>query len=117
MGSRIKALQAQFRTMLMGVQGCLGTRIGLGNAVISWLVFRASTTLNKYKMDTAGHTAYQRVTGGTQRKPLAKFREQIWYIPNGRRDPGAKAGTFALEGFFYESKPRVMRRSLVLRTE
>ena len=69
---RVKSWQAQFRTMLMDLQSCIGCRIPLGNKVISWLVVWAAATLNKYKMDSAGRTAMQRITGGAQRRPIAK---------------------------------------------
>ena len=60
---RVKSCQAQFRTMLVGLQSGIGCQIPLGKKVISWLVIWAATTLNKYKMDHAGRTAFLAVYG------------------------------------------------------
>ena len=73
MESRIKSWQAQFRTLLCDLEMTLNIKIPLGNKIISWLVLWAATSLNKYKLDQSWRTAFQRVTGGTNRRPLAKL--------------------------------------------
>ena len=92
MDVRVKSWQAQFKTMLADLQSCIGCKIPLGNKVISWLVIWAATTLNKYKMDAAGRTAFQRVTGGTQRRPIAMFGRRVLWMP--------KAESNVFEGVF-----------------
>ena len=97
---RVKSWQAQFRTMLFDLQNCVQAVIPLGNRIISWLVKWAATVLNKYKLDAAGRTASQRVTGGGHKKPIAKFGEHIMWMPNGKRDPGMKAESNMHDGVF-----------------
>ena len=64
----------------------------------------AATVLNKYKVDSFGKTAYERVTGGQQRRPIDKFGEGIWWLPNGKRDPSLKAETMVNTGLFLGSR-------------
>ena len=67
---------------------------------MSWLVIWAATCINRYKLDRAGRTAFNRVTGGEQRRPIAKFGERVWWIENGPRAIGEKADTRLREGVF-----------------
>ena len=97
---RVKSWQSQFRTMLMDLQGTIQRKIPLGKKVIGWLVSWAAATLNRYKMDNAGRAAFQRVTGGTRRRPIAKFDESVLWMENGKRDPGLKAEGNMHEGVF-----------------
>ena len=100
MEARVKTWQSQFRTLLLDLQRCIGCTIPLGKSVISWLVCWSATSLNKYKLDDAGRTAFHRVTGSEQKRPVAKFGENVWWIPNGKRDPGFKAESIAREGVY-----------------
>ena len=106
MEARIKSWQSQFRAQLMDLQDCLGCRIPLGNKIVSWLVTWSATCLNKFKVDSAGRTAYQRVTGKTHNRPLAQFGESVWWIPNGPREIGTKAETRVKEGVFLGLRSR-----------
>ena len=54
------------------------------NKITGWLVFWAATTLNKFKLDKAGRTPFQRVTNVHQRRPFATFGENIWYMKMAR---------------------------------
>ena len=60
----------------------------------------ATTTINKYRMDAAGKTASQRVTGRNHRRPIAKFGKKIIRMPNGKRDQGMRAESNWHEGVF-----------------
>ena len=60
----------------------------------------SATSINKYRMDSSGRTAYYRVTGGSHRRPIAKFGERVWWLPNGPRDPGMKAESRTREGIY-----------------
>ena len=82
METKVKIWQSKFRTLLLDLQQCIGSRIPLGNNVISWLINWAATSLNKLKMDKAGRTAFYRVTGRCHRTPIAKFGERVLWIPN-----------------------------------
>ena len=97
---RVKVWQSQFRTLLLDLQQCIGSRIPLGNNVISWLVNWAATSTNKFKLDKAGRTAFYRVTGSSHRRPIAKCCERVWWIPNGPRDAGMKAESRTQEGTY-----------------
>ena len=97
---RVKAWQSQFRTMMIDLRKCIGRRVPLLGNVTSWLVLWAATVLNKYKLDKAGRTPYQRVTGVRKKRPIAKFGEKIMYMPNGKEDPGLKAEGNMFEGVF-----------------
>ena len=105
---RIKTWQAQFRTMLLDLQECIGRRVPLGSNATSWLVNWAAVSLNRYKLDNAGRTSYHRVTGGAQKRPIAKFGEKVWWMPNGKRNAGEKADSNVHEGIFVGLKNQMV---------
>ena len=100
METRVKAWQRNVRTPLVDLEENIGGELYLGNNVSSWLVMWAATSLNKFRLDSAGRTAFYRVTGGSHRRPIAKFGECIWWLPNGPRDSGLKAETRTCEGIY-----------------
>ena len=98
MEARVKTRQGMFRTMLLDLQKNLGTSVPLGSNAVSWLVHWSATVLNRYKLDKHGRTAYQRVAGSVPRRPIAKFGERIWFIPNGKRNTADKANLTYVKG-------------------
>ena len=68
--------------------------------MISWLVNWAATSLNEFKMDKTGRTAFYRVIGSSHRRPIAKFGERVLWIPNGPSDAGMKAESRTQEGTY-----------------
>ena len=97
---RVKTWQSQFRTMMIDLRKCIGQKVPLLSNATSWLVWWAATVLNKYKLDKAGRTPFQRISGVRQRRPIAKFGEKVLYMTNGKRDPGLKAEGNMFEGVF-----------------
>ena len=58
--------------------------------LVSWFVVWAATSFNMYNVDEAGITAFERVTGSTRKRPVAKFGGRLHFMQNGKRDAGFK---------------------------
>ena len=86
--------------MLMDLQNNIICRIPLCNNVVSWLVVWSANVINTFKLDDVRREAFERVTVKNLHRPIAKFGERVWWIPNGTQDPGLKAETSLREDIY-----------------
>ena len=88
----VKTLQGQYRTLLAQLVDNIGDEIKENYDVLQWLANWVSMTLNRYKLQSHGKTAFQLSTGHSCRRPVTAFGEKILWKksskPGTRRDKG-----------------------------
>ena len=68
---QIPCIQGRVRTLRDALESRYSERLTEGSPIIPWMIMHAAGILNKFRVGSDGHTAYQRVKGRAFVKELA----------------------------------------------
>ena len=95
----IEMFQEQLRTLKDHLEASAKLHVGMGHALIPWLLQWTGATLNRYVVHKNGMTSHQRTTGKKSTRPVATFGEKVLYMPlktkrlkTGKDEPKLKEG-------------------------
>ena len=95
----VRIIKGMVRTLRYSVEELHGVRVGTSRQILPWLVRYAGAIHSRAQRDENGRTAYELWKGKPYRRQLARFSENILYLPSGKLQ--SRLHDRWMEGLYY----------------
>ncbi len=75
----VQTIEMMVRTLKLNLEERLGRRFSMKHPIMSWLVLHAADNYNRFALDTAGRTPYQRWKGRPYRGQVLEFASRCHF--------------------------------------